>query len=113
MHYAATQGHIDIIRLLFDTEANLDAKDIHQMTPLHEACNYGHLNIVRFLLSMRETAEIDLDCETSTKKMTPLHYAGMYISLEYQLISRKKDQGNSFLMQLQHKKDIQILYPIC
>ena len=79
MHYAAAQGQIDIIRLLFHTEANLVAKDIHQMTPLHEACNYGHLNVVQFFLSMRESAEIDLDCKTSTKKMTPLHYAGIYI----------------------------------
>ena len=33
---ASQGGHIDIVKLLYDTGADLKAKDMHQLTPLHE-----------------------------------------------------------------------------
>ena len=50
LHAAAENGHLDIVRLLLDHDADIDAQDSMGRTPLHVASQQGHRDIVRLLL---------------------------------------------------------------
>lgn len=42
-----TSGNLEIVGILNDYGAEVDARDASGQTPLHIACAFGHLNVVR------------------------------------------------------------------
>ena len=50
LHYAASKGHIEMIRLLLDQQAYLDAESPNGTTPLMMAASYGTAMSVKLLL---------------------------------------------------------------
>ena len=50
LHYAATHGHIEIIRLLLEHHAYIDAESPNGSTPLMMAAGYGTASAVKLLL---------------------------------------------------------------
>ena len=52
LHYAATNGHIDVINLLLDAYAYIDAESPNGTTPLMMAAQYGTTSAVKLLLEM-------------------------------------------------------------
>ena len=50
LHYAATSGHVDILKMLLDQDAYIDAESPNGTTPLMMAAMYGTEQAVRFLL---------------------------------------------------------------
>lgn len=59
MHIACSLGHIDIVKCLIESGANVDAfSPKSKQTPLHEACIGGHTQILNLLLS--EVADLDV-----------------------------------------------------
>src|SRR5437899_2746516 len=51
LHEAAKRGHLDAVRLLLDSAADPDAREIgDNTTPLHWAAAHGHVDVVRALL---------------------------------------------------------------
>lgn len=50
LHYAATSGHVDIIKILLDESAYIDAESPNGTTPLMMAAHYGTRDAARFLL---------------------------------------------------------------
>ncbi len=50
MHWAAERGSSDMLRLMLDTAAMVDAQDLHGLTPLMGAARNGHVEAVRLLL---------------------------------------------------------------
>lgn len=50
LHYAATSGHVSIIRLLLDQHAYIDAASPNGSTPLMMAAKYGSAAAVKLLL---------------------------------------------------------------
>lgn len=50
LHYAATKGHIDMMRLMIDHSAYLDAESPNGTTPLMMAAHYGTPMAVKLLL---------------------------------------------------------------
>ena len=50
LHLAAVAGDVEILQLLIDNNARLDALDINQMTPLHRAAAHNQSEAVEFLL---------------------------------------------------------------
>ena len=50
LHLAAVAGELEIIKLLIEHNARVDALDIMQQTPLHCAAEYDHAEVVEYLL---------------------------------------------------------------
>lgn len=50
LHYAATGGHVEIVQLLLDHHAYLDAESPNGSTPLMMAAMYGNAQTVKVLL---------------------------------------------------------------
>jgi hypothetical protein len=50
LHYAGSKGHTDMIRLLLDQQAYLDAESPNRTTPLMMAARYGNSKTVKLLL---------------------------------------------------------------
>ena len=50
LHYAATGGHLEIIRLLLEHYAYIDAESPNGSTPLMMAARYGSIDAVKLLL---------------------------------------------------------------
>lgn len=52
LHDAAIQGHAEIVTLLIDAGADVNAQDTEDhYTPLHDAARMNHANIVKLLLA--------------------------------------------------------------
>ena len=51
MHLAARYGHLKLVQLLVEHEANMNAWDDLHRGPLHYAANFDRLEIEEFLLS--------------------------------------------------------------
>ena len=51
LHYAATNGHLEIMNLLLEHHAYIDAESPNATTPLMMAAHYGSADAVRLLLS--------------------------------------------------------------
>ena len=51
MHYAAWQGHKEIVELLIGKGADVNAKDYARWTPLHGAALSGHKEIAELLIA--------------------------------------------------------------
>jgi len=70
LQYAATWGRTEVVRVLLDHQAKIDAADIHGRTPLMWAAMEGKTETVRLLLDR------DANVNASAKGgWTPLHYA--------------------------------------
>lgn len=50
LHYAATNGHLEVIRLLLEENAYIDAASPNNTTPLMMAAHYGTPSAVKLLL---------------------------------------------------------------
>ena len=50
LHYAAVRGHVDVVRLLVDAGAVLDAADDRGRTPLFRAAEFGRASVVQLLV---------------------------------------------------------------
>ncbi len=50
LHYAATNGHVDVMRLLLENHAYIDAESPNGSTPLMMAAGYGTPEAVKLLL---------------------------------------------------------------
>ncbi|KAJ7585110.1 Pfs, NACHT and ankyrin domain protein [Mycena floridula] len=73
LSYAARQGHIDIVKLLLEKNADPAAADQYKCTPLSHAARRGHIDIVKLLL------EKNADPAAADQyKRTPLSYAARW-----------------------------------
>lgn len=61
LHYAATGGHVEVIRWLLDNHAYIDASSPNGSTPLMMAAMYGTTESVKILLEAGADASIQND----------------------------------------------------
>lgn len=71
LHYAAKKGKKNIVQLLIDKGADINAKDSSDVTPLHCAAAWGHKDVTRLFIS--KGAELYAKCKA--KGHMPLHCA--------------------------------------
>jgi ankyrin repeat protein len=77
LHNAARAGNAEIVRLLFQAGAKVDAKTRSSLTPLHEAARRGSVDVVKLLLAAGAPANIG-----DRKNETPLYDAVLGGNLE-------------------------------
>ena len=70
LHYAAGNGHVDVVKLLLKRGAAVHSKSNAGSTPLCLAARYGHLDVVKVLLRYI----VDIDGENASGN-TALHEA--------------------------------------
>jgi len=70
LHFATYKGHLEVVKKLLDSNANVDIQDVNQGTPLHWAVSGKHLNVVEKLLNSK--ANINAQDRIG---QTPLHVA--------------------------------------
>lgn len=105
IHYAASNGHDKLLRLLIaEAEANMECKDSFGSTPLHLACLNGHIACMQTLVVDYGVAVSVVD----NKGRTPLHFATCFSGaleclemllngMDYGLINAKdSDKGTFF-----------------
>lgn len=73
LHYAATNGHYDIVKLLLDHSAYVDAESPNGTTPLMMAARGGHIEVVKLLLD--EGADMRM---RNQQGMTAIDFADRY-----------------------------------
>ncbi len=70
LHYAAQEGHKDVVEVLLIDKADVNAKDKVGCTPLHVAAYRGHKDVVEVLLAYKA----DVNAKDNNG-FTPLHFA--------------------------------------
>jgi hypothetical protein len=78
VHKAAIKGDVEKVRELLEDNAYVNTTDNNGWTPLHEACNHGHEDIVKLLLTIADPkAKVNTIGSNivSIDKITPLHDA--------------------------------------
>ncbi|XP_062602684.1 putative ankyrin repeat protein RF_0381 [Saccostrea cucullata] len=86
-HYAAYANNVNVLKLLKSkNESFILAKTKTMKTTLHIACEYGHLEVVKFIT---ENFEDLLQC-TDDLEWNALHYAGKGGNLQVLLLLQKK-----------------------
>ncbi len=73
LHWAAAQGHDNIVRLLFDYGANINIPNAEGNTPLHIVARNGNLSMVKLLLELGADATL-----VNRDGQTPLALARQY-----------------------------------
>lgn len=72
LHYAACNGHADVVRVLCENHAEINAKNHDGKTPLEWAAERGHGTVVRVLLEHQGMINVDASDEHG---QTQLHFA--------------------------------------
>lgn len=75
LHVAATKGHLAVVRLLIDAGADVDRRDHHGISPLHQAFDWPE--VMEALLD----AGADVD-GTTFQGVTPLMSAAVFGDME-------------------------------
>jgi ankyrin repeat protein len=78
LHHAASSNRLQIVQLLLDRGADVNAKDHNGRTPLHVASLEGEMQVVHALLD--RGADINIQTKNGS---TPLHDAVCVLHVEY------------------------------
>ncbi|TPP60524.1 Ankyrin-2 [Fasciola gigantica] len=72
LHLAAQENHVPVAQVLLNAGAQISPVTRAGYTPLHTACHFGQLDMVRFLLELSNAPDIN---QRTQMGFTPLHLA--------------------------------------
>lgn len=75
LHYAVLNGNSELVKLLINHKANVNAKSFYSMTPLHYAAEEGFIDIARLLLE--NDAEVNITDQFGWVPLSKAHSADM------------------------------------
>ena len=58
MHIAAKNGNVDLLKVLYQRGGDVNVQDDEGHTPVHVACRFGHLEILKALKMMNANPNI-------------------------------------------------------
>lgn len=107
LHFAAVNGYVDIVKVLLEKGADVNAKNNYRHTPLHSAVINGNVNVVNALLGEKaDVKAVDKNGDT------PLHFAAInrHIEIIKTLLENgadvdAKNKDGSTLLNLTNNKD--------
>ena len=70
LHMAVNCGHVSVVEILLNHNANIEAQTSMLRTPLHLSCMRGNIEIVKLLVNCQASIN-----STDHELNTPLHYA--------------------------------------
>lgn len=80
IHYATKYGFLNIVEEFIHAGLDKNVKTSFGLTPLHIACEYGHYQIAKYLISI--DCSLNIESIPENHNLTPLNYAVMKNSLE-------------------------------
>jgi hypothetical protein len=78
LHYAAVQGHCNVVQFLQRHGADVNARDANGTTPFQFACVFGHVDAARLMLD----GGLVLVNSANNSGDTPLHWAAQNTKLD-------------------------------
>ncbi|CAF0981259.1 unnamed protein product [Didymodactylos carnosus] len=99
LHIAADVGQVEIVKLLIEYGANIEARDMNDSTPLYEACSRNQYRCAKLLIKNH----VPLD-DIDEKGCTPLHLA-KFISHTSWMKSMKNAQLKTFVTDREIETD--------
>jgi ankyrin repeat protein len=101
LHTGARYGVVEVVGLLLEEGANVNARDEDTWTPLHRGAQYGHIGVVRLLLEKGA----NINVQTVRTRQTALHLATREGHVEVVRllldkganVSAQKDHGSTLL----------------
>ena len=90
LHYAARLGSLEIVEMLIDSGANVNASDVDGYTPLHRAVQSGDVRIVEAIIDAGASRSA-----VTTSGDTPCSLARANGFTEIESLLSKKDKRNA------------------
>jgi len=97
LHFAAENGHDDMVKLLLKKGASVSALDDEKRSPLHLACKSARVSVIKLLLAKRASVK-----PIDKYGAPPIHLLGYGDSLYFQAI--KKDPNDPFVLDDDRKR---------
>ena len=87
LEWAARKGHAEVVKVLLDNKADVNASDTDGVTPLYIAARNGHIDVVKLLLDNKA----DVNASRHTDGDTPLYMAAQngHIDVVKLLLAKK------------------------
>ena len=70
LHEASRWGHLDVVRLLLDNQADMSQTNQHGWTPLHFSAAYSQLEVARVLLEAGADVQAKDNVRASRRRAT-------------------------------------------
>ena len=112
LHEAAANGHVEVVQLLLDNDAEVNIKTEGSATPLHYASRGGHVDVMRVLLEAgANVAERGTGCGTPLQwAAADGHLKAAELLLEYQAdINQEGGDGLTALHVAAGKGDLEMV----
>ena len=122
LHYASSQGHVKVCRVLLQNQANINAADKDYNTPLAFAAQMGRVEVVNLFLA---TAGIDVNFQTRlgyTPLMSAIRYENesdayklliAHPDVKLDLVNKLEETALHVAVQVVFVEGVEALLPEC
>jgi len=117
LHFASSRGHIEVVKVLLQNNANINSLNDKHQTPLQVAKNVGNILIVEYLLKNGAKIDIPRFCDSNNynsryfsveKPDDPIDLLFKEIELDFKILLKSSKSGDilEFQKRSQNKYDM-------